>query len=63
MTRRRPIAFLATLTALPVTVVALAGCGPHPLLVPEGLGHDERVYRRMRRQLAAASSEREADAR
>jgi predicted lipoprotein with Yx(FWY)xxD motif len=27
MTRRRPIAFLATLTALPLTVVALAGCG------------------------------------
>ncbi len=27
MTRRRPIAFVATLTALPLTVVALAGCG------------------------------------
>ena len=27
MTRRRHIGFLATLTALPLTVVALAGCG------------------------------------
>jgi predicted lipoprotein with Yx(FWY)xxD motif len=27
MTRRRPVAFLATLAALPLTVVALAGCG------------------------------------
>jgi len=27
MTRRRPIAFLATLAALPLAVVALAGCG------------------------------------
>ena len=27
MTRRRPVAFLVTLAALPLTVVALAGCG------------------------------------
>jgi len=27
MTRRKPVAFLATLIALPLTVVALAGCG------------------------------------
>ena len=27
MTRRRPITFLATLATLPLTVVALAGCG------------------------------------